>query len=73
MKKLIIFLIRKKLKLRKKEMFRFINQNSGDDIYYFDSDELIEMKFRNDKYYKRPSNIGLNWLLSNRCEVEGVR
>lgn len=68
MKRLILFLIRLRLGLRKHEEFRFTNQKS-DAIYYFDSEAL----WKKDHFYPftkpRFSGVSLNWLLSKNCEI----
>ena len=67
MKKLIIFLIRMKLGLKKYEQFRFENQNQfNEDIYYFSEDKLI--KIVKGSFYKN-SRVSLNWLLDSECRV----
>lgn len=68
MKRLIIFLIRRKLGLKKWQDFRFSNQKSETDYYFFGSDKLY-------KVTKEPirdiglSNVSLNWLLDDNCEI----
>lgn len=70
--RLIVFLIRYRLKLKKGQRFRFKNQKT-DNVYYFTADKLI--KIPEDK---RPisraekSLVSLNWLVSDECEVEIV-
>lgn len=81
MKRLIIFLIRKHLGLKRNEHFRFINQKSSKDYYFFTYDSLIKMEWCI-RYYGEPepegwwqseqSNVSLNWLLDDRCAVEKV-
>ena len=71
-KRLIVFLIRRRLKLKKYQRFRFANQKT-ENVYYFTANRLI--KIPEDK---RPisraekSLVSLNWLLSEDCEVEVV-
>ena len=66
-KRLVLFLIRNKLHLKKYERFRFSNQKSK-VIYYFDKDMLV--KEVNDGYEKREaSGVSLNYLLSNEVEI----
>lgn len=71
-KKLIIFLIRKRLGLKKFEAFRFTNQRSPEAMYRFTATGL-------EKFYPRylhlapvESSASLNWLLSDECEIERV-
>lgn len=67
-KKLIIFLIRRKLGLRKYEGFQFTNQKNS-CIYYFTSDELLR---ENPNGYIRECHAGLNYLLSDECDIRKV-
>lgn len=66
MKRLILFLIRRKLGLKKYQSFIFTNQKDRDDFYYFDDDCLLKFDVKEDKY--RPSNVSLNWILSDHCK-----
>lgn len=62
--RLIIYLIRKKLGLKKHEHFRFANQKSK-DVYYFTSTNLMKIwAFGTDK-----SGVSLSWLLDPECEI----
>lgn len=63
--RLIIFLIRIKLGLKIGEKFRFTNQKSKTDYYYFDSTALM----KSEKGNVQPSNVSLNWLLSDECSL----
>lgn len=67
MKKLIVFLIRKRLKLRKFEYFRFTNQKT-DAMYFFSSDKLWKMINGN----LEESGVSLNWLLNDDCELKRI-
>ena len=67
MKRLIIFLIRKRLGLKKNELFRFANQ-CEQSIYYFTKTGLMKVKYGQ----AMRSGVSLNWLLDNECEVEKV-
>lgn len=72
MKRLIIFLVRRRLHLRKGERFRFKNQKN-DNVYYFAADKLIKIpETRGHMPRKEKSLVSLNWLLSDECEVEVV-
>lgn len=69
-KRLIVFLIRHRLKLKKYQRFRFANQKT-DNVYYFTEYRLI--KIPEDKRTvsrTEKSLVSLNWLLSDECEVE---
>lgn len=68
--RIIIFLIRKRLGLKKNEPFRFKNQNSLYDYYYFNDTNLMKVRYFK-RRYKEPvySNVNLNYLLSDECEI----
>lgn len=65
--RLVIFLIRKKLGLKKYESFKFTNQKKQSDYYYFTEDNL--MKFDLMKGFI-DSNVSLNYLLSSDCKIK---
>ena len=69
MKRIIIFLIRKKLKLKKHVYFQFTNQKSQTDRYYFTSTDL--MKIENGMLVK--AGVSLNWLLDDECEIRRLK
>lgn len=69
--KLIIFLLRKKFGLKKFEFFRFKNQKSDINVYYFTSNALMKEDFT--ETLTRPANVKLNYLLSEECEIEKIR
>ena len=62
--KLIIFLIRMKLHLRKGEKFQFDNQKT-DSVYWFMESALMKME----KGLRYESDVSLNWLLNSDCKV----
>ena len=64
MRKLVFFLIRKKLGLKKYEKFRFIGQKT-DAIYYFTECDLRKC-WRN-KIVQ--SGVSVNWLLDDECKI----
>lgn len=66
--RLIILLIRIKLGLKSHEKFRFTNQKSKTDYYYFDSTSIIKVG----AYIARLSNVSLNYLLSDDCSIVRV-
>lgn len=67
MQRLIIFLIRKRLGLRKLERFRFDNQKA-DAVYWFTEDGLLKCQ----NGYITMSGVSLNWLLNDDCTVTVV-
>ena len=66
-KKLIIFLLCKKLGIKKYDTFRFDNQRSKLNVYYFTDDKLLKIDVENQKI--REANVRLNWLLDDDCKV----
>lgn len=64
MNRLIIFLVRKRLHLRKYEYFQFANQNS-EAIYYFTETNVM----KNWHGVLTPLNVSLNWLLDKDCKI----
>mgnify|MGYP003299118574 CR=1 FL=1 len=67
MRKLVIFLIRKRLGLKKYEQFRFAEQKTN-AVYYFTEDNLM-------KYWRNQtmlSGVSLNWLIDANCKIERV-
>jgi hypothetical protein len=70
MKRLIYFLVRRYLGLKKYERFRFVNQRSENNYYYFGDGCL--RKFDVDEHVVLPSHVSLNWLLDDECEIEKI-
>lgn len=62
--KLIIFLIRMKLHLRKGEKFQFNNQKTN-SVYWFTESALMKMEHG----FRYESSVSLNWLLNSDCKV----
>lgn len=69
MRRLIILLIRMKLGLRKYQQFRFDNQKSKTDTYYFTATKL----FKIEGCSVVESNVSLNWLLNDKCKITKTR
>ena len=74
MNKLIIFMIRKKLGLKRKQKFKFLNQKNPCESYLFTDDCLVKLSPKGT--YLREAKINLNFLLSEeakdlivKCEV----
>ena len=65
MRRLVIFLIRWKLKLKKYERFKFVNQKS-DAVYYFTESNLMKC-WRGQTML---SGVSINWLLDRECKIE---
>ena len=68
MRRLIIFLIRKRLGLKKCEHFIFTNQKT-DAEYWFTSTRLLK---RENGVITR-SGVSLNWLLNDTCTILRVK
>ena len=66
MKKLILFLIRKRLHLKKYELFTFDGQKSKTQ-YYFTDTELVKMWVS--RGVSERSNVSLNWILDDECKI----
>lgn len=72
MRRLIItFLIRRRLKLKKGEMFQFENQKNKSEWYYFTNTGVMKQFYNpyTDKNGVRSSNVSLRWLLDDRCKI----
>ena len=69
--RLILFLIRRRLHLKPHETFRFRNQNSLFDYYYFTKNQLLKVEFDDMGHFIGVvrSGVSLNWLLDPDCEV----
>lgn len=65
MQRLIIFLIRMKLRVRKLQQFKFENQKSKTDTYYFTATKLLKIEGCS----VRESSVSMNWLLNDKCKI----
>lgn len=75
LRRLIIFLIRRKLKLKKYELFQFVNRKSLWNKYYFGKNYLFKIEYEDDNYSIediKPANVSLNWLLSGECKIKKI-
>ena len=72
LKRLILFLVRKRLELRVGQPFRFTNQKS-DAIYFFSVYGLWKEIGNYPYAYPVASGVSLNWLLSDECEIEKIK
>ena len=66
-RRMIIFLVRRRLGLKKREKFRFTNQNSN-AFYYFTSTDIMKADWSG----TRPSSVSLHWLLDDKCAIEKI-
>lgn len=75
MKRLILFLIRRRLGLKLNEPFKFANQNSRYDFYWFTPYALLKYEYREDVVgfgligSTDKAHVSLNWLLDDECEI----
>lgn len=67
MRRLIIFLVRKRLGLCKYQRFRFPNQKSVTECYWF-TEAAVMKKLASGRIQE--SSVSLNWLLSDECVVD---
>ena len=72
-KRLILFLVRRKLGLKKYEDFRFANQKHPYNYYFVDGDGIWKCEPDINTVRYRLSNVSLNYLLSDQCEVVKVK
>ena len=62
MRQVIVYLIRKRLGLKKYEEFQFINQKTN-AFYYFTDASIM----KHNGIVAKPSSVSLNWLLNDEC------
>lgn len=66
MKRLIIFLVRRRLGLRTVQLFQFKGQKNKNNYYYFEDDCLMKIE---EGLWHVPANVSLNWLLDSKDEI----
>lgn len=66
-KRMIVYLVRKRLGLKRCERFRFVNQKSN-AFYYFTSTQVMKADWSG----TRESSVSLNWLLNDECTIVKV-
>lgn len=71
--RIVIFLIRIKLGLKKNQKFQFANQKSAMDVYYFTDTHIMKVEFQGRNKTVKPSSVSLTWLLSDECEIRICR
>lgn len=67
MKRLILFLIRRRLHVNIYEEFRFSNQKSPYDFYFIDHAGIWKYDRSSRRITK--SHVSLNWILDDRCKI----
>lgn len=68
MKKIIVYLVRKHLGLKKYQYFRFSNQKSK-TVYWFGDRQILRSEKAGSNQVITLSDVSLNWLLDERCKV----
>lgn len=68
MKRIIWYLIRRKLGVKKYQQFIFTNQLSENTSYMISSDKIFKVQGNRLKH----SDVSINWLLSDECEIKVV-
>lgn len=63
-KRLVMYILRKKLGLRKDQRFQFDGQKS--DAVYYISDTCVMKHFHGRTTL---SNVSINWLLDDECKI----
>lgn len=69
MRKFILFLIRRRFGLKKWQGFQFAGQKSKDNWYFFGKDYIWKVSPHSKEFFK-PSNVSLNWLLNDACDIK---
>jgi hypothetical protein len=64
-KRLVFFLVRKRLGLKLREAFQFVGQKSN-AVYYFAEDVIMKAWHG----HIEPSGVSLNWLMNDECEIK---
>lgn len=72
LRKLIILLIRLRLGLKINEPFRFVNQRSPCNYYYFTRTKLMKCWKTGGSNVHIPSNVSINWILDDNCKIEKI-
>lgn len=71
--RLILFLIRLKLGVKKYERFQFTNQRSELDFYFFNKRAFWKVEFDEEgKSHIDLSHVSLNWLLDPNCKIRKI-
>lgn len=63
-KRLVFFLVRRKLGLKEREAFQFVGQKSN-AVYYFTEDSVMKAWHG----HIEKSGVSLNWLMDDECEI----
>lgn len=68
MKRFILYLVRKKLKLKRRQRFVFANQKA-EGVYFFSGVGLIKETIKYNRPHLEKSGVSLNFLLSKECKI----
>lgn len=72
-RKIILFLVRKRLGVDKYVLFRFSEQLSTNAVYFFNDDGLRKTWLsKGEDILERSirSNVSLNWILDDNCKID---
>ena len=72
MRKFLILLILLKFRLKRWQCFKFTNQKSAVNKYYFNENKLMRIGYvdNNRTRFYHPSNVSLTWMLfSPKCKI----
>ena len=67
--RIILFLIRVKLGVKKNERFQVHNQKNKMDYYYFSDRNLKKIMNRGCNEMEKKANVSLNWLINSECKI----
>lgn len=71
--RLILFLVRIKLGVKKRERFQFTNQRSERDYYFFRDYAFWKAEFDEEgRPHTELSHVSLNWLLDPECKIRKI-
>lgn len=66
--RIVLFLIRRKLGIKKFQEFQFANQKT--DAIYFFGHTGINKRWKGEEV---PSNVSLKWILNDKCEIIKIK
>lgn len=66
-RRIVLFLVRKKLRVKRNDEFYFNNQKNKKDRYYFTKDHIYHIDTKAGTI--EPSSVSLTWLLDEACGI----
>lgn len=66
-RRIVLFLVRKKLRVKRSDEFYFNNQKNKNDRYYFTKDNIYHIDTKSCTI--EPSSVSLTWLLDGACSI----